>query len=62
MKYVIVHIIKNRVVGFAKCKTKKEVLEFAEQVQKYIKVTIHPDYLWANRHHPITEHSCLEIL
>ena len=64
MKYVVVHIIKNRVAGFAKCKSKKEVIEFAHRVQRYVGpgVYIWMDFLWANRYHRLTDQSCLEIL
>lgn len=64
MKYVIVHIIKGKVVAFAKCKTKAEVIGFAIGTTKQVGLQVNSDYLWKNRHLPynLTEQSCLQIL
>jgi len=64
MKYVVVHIIKNRVVAFSKCRSKAEAIGFAVGSARAVGLQINAEWLWKNRHMPynLTEQSCIQIL
>lgn len=64
MKYVVVHIIKNKVMAFSKCNSKKAALEAAVEFAAQVGCDISTTWLWKTRHLPyhITEQSSIQIL